>query len=79
MLKRIYGTNICIECQKACGGCSWSKSFEPIEGWTAKKCHLPMVGRNSVTYIETYYITACPEFEQDGRKVVDIDEEMQLA
>lgn len=41
-----YGarTNICFDCQRACGGCSWSAChtvtgkplFLPVPGWTAK-------------------------------------------
>lgn len=27
---------LCWTCQNACGGCSWSKSFTPVEGWDAK-------------------------------------------
>lgn len=84
MLERIYGNNICFDCKKACGDCSWSKSFEPVPGWTAEKCHLPIANPCSVRYMETYHITACPEFEQDRaynrrERLVDIDEEeMQL-
>lgn len=68
-----WRTNICIDCQKACGGCSWSEAdpvtgklrFEPVPGWTAKKVLLNLGrrsgnGRKVVT--ETYHITACPEF-----------------
>ena len=30
---------LCWACQKACGECSWSSCFQPVEGWTAKKVH----------------------------------------
>lgn len=43
--------NPCWTCQKACGGCSWSRSFSPVPGWTAEKT--PRGG---------WHITACPEF-----------------
>ena len=29
---------LCWACQKACGDCSWSSCFQPVEGWTAEKC-----------------------------------------
>ena len=29
--------NICFDCKKACGGCSWSKNFTPVKGWLANK------------------------------------------
>ena len=67
-------TNICFNCQKACGDCSWSAidpatkkpKFEPVPGWTAKKVMLNL-GRNKTKNIfaETYHITACPEFVPD--------------
>ena len=28
---------LCWACQKACGDCSWSSCFQPVEGWTAEK------------------------------------------
>lgn len=66
--------NICFRCQKACGRCSWSgidpvtkkPRFEPVPGWTAKKVLLKSWSNHSKSkYIETYHITACPEFEPD--------------
>ena len=27
---------LCWACQKACGDCSWSSCFQPVEGWTAE-------------------------------------------
>ena len=26
---------LCFLCDKACGGCSWSRDFTPVAGWTA--------------------------------------------
>lgn len=73
--------NICFSCQKSCGRCSWSgidpvtkkPRFEPVPGWTAKKVLLKSWSHNSKSkYIETYHITACPEFEPDKpRDMVD--------
>lgn len=28
---------LCWTCQKACGECSWSSCFQPVEGWTARR------------------------------------------
>lgn len=70
--------NICIDCKKASGGCSWSEVdpvtgkilFEPVPGWDAKKVKL----RNGQTrkgvpiYIDTYSIKACPLFEKEERE-----------
>lgn len=51
-------TNICFDCKKAVGGCSWSEKFEPVEGWKAEPSII-------AGYIESYYITECPLFERD--------------
>ena len=64
--------NICQDCQKACGGCSWSEldettgeiKFQPVPGWTATKVILK-AGNGGRKHIETYHITACPEFVPD--------------
>ena len=69
--------NICFDCKKACGHCSWSgldakgnPKFEPVPGWTAKKSKM-LIGRNKKgkkLYIDTYHITACPLFEQEKKR-----------
>lgn len=64
--------NICINCKKAIGKCSWSAIdpvtneplFQPIEGWTATKTS---IGSTLGSRIWTYDITDCPEFELDTR------------
>ena len=70
-------TNICFDCQKACGGCSWSAidpktekpAFKPVPGWTAEKVSL-IVGswNNHKTIVETYYVKDCPEFVPDKQR-----------
>lgn len=53
----------CWNCQNFAGGCSWSRRFEPVEGWRAievikeAKPHAP--GYTS------YKILYCPEFVHD--------------
>ena len=69
--------NICFDCQKACGGCSWSEidpntgrpRFEPVPGWTAKKVK-QRVNTYKVCWEDTYHITACPEFVPDEKRAV---------
>lgn len=51
--------DLCFRCDKACGGCSWSKSFAPIPGWTAEPSRI-CVGIDN--FVETWHITDCPEF-----------------
>ena len=60
--------NICIDCEKACGGCSWSKDFTPVPGWTAtpvvRRVWTKLDKKKIVHNCETYSITACPLFER---------------
>ena len=57
-----YGrTQLCWSCRKAVGGCSWSRYFEPVPGWTAR----PTLVDVSNGGVESFEITACPEFEED--------------
>lgn len=49
---------LCWNCVKCTGGCDWSGNFIPIKGWTAMPVHKIDAGRK----VNTYSITACPEF-----------------
>jgi len=53
----------CWKCKKACGGCSWSKDFTPVNGWV----ETPTVKHNNEIEYRSYEIHSCPEFEDDGR------------
>jgi hypothetical protein len=76
-------TNICIDCQRACGGCSWTEvdletnkiRFEPIPGWTATPVRLNLGGVVSgPRFTTTYHITACPLYAPDPprkRRIAD--------
>ena len=65
--------NICFDCQRACGDCSWSEydldrktaRLKPVEGWTAK-----LVKYQDSGY--TYEITECPLFIPDKPKDIKI-------
>jgi predicted nucleic acid-binding Zn ribbon protein len=45
--------SLCWDCQNACGGCSWSRSFEPVEGWEAKPSE------------DSFFVINCPQFIPD--------------
>lgn len=49
---------LCWRCSNACGGCSWSQSFIPIEGWKAES----VVIKDSEGDINSYKIKKCPQF-----------------
>ena len=47
---------LCLDCKNFAGGCSWSKSFTPVEGWNA-------IPRDNGT-TDSFCIKACPLFEE---------------
>lgn len=53
----------CWTCKNACGGCSWSREFKPVEGWTAEPNYLKSNG----VWADTYKIISCPQYEKDKR------------
>lgn len=53
---------LCWDCQNALCGCSWSKHFEPVEGWEARKTPKTKAKPNS------YKVYKCPEFILDERR-----------
>lgn len=67
-------SNICFDCRRACGGCSWSAydretdriRFEPVTGWTAEPAVIFSGSVGGRRYeIVTWHITACPLFIPD--------------
>ena len=50
----------CWTCKNACGGCSWSRDFTPVEGWEA----VPVVIPSNGEFAETYKIICCPKYER---------------
>lgn len=75
-----YGT-LCWECANATGGCSWSKKFIPVEGWTAKRTTMTL-GYNTgrPRKATSYVVKKCPEYTPDNlREAVMIDEECLLS
>ena len=67
-----YGSNICFDCDRACGGCSLSEvnpetgrvKFEPIPGWkTVKKSR-----KNGRNWEVVEQIVECPLFVPTVRK-----------
>lgn len=64
-------SQLCWNCEKACGKCSWSKNFTPVPGWNATPTKIisytTSVAGNKrhrkKFYIDSYEIHGCPEFE----------------
>lgn len=59
-LKQMENEQLCWRCKKACGGCSWSAEFIPIEGWEAE----PTIIKDTCGDIQSFRIKVCPEFTQ---------------
>lgn len=59
----------CWDCTNACGGCEWSKDFQPVPGWDAspviQKFHGGGTPRDYLT--GSYAIRACPKFAKEER------------
>lgn len=67
--KQIKKAALCWKCKNAVptkdAGCSWSRAFQPVEGWNAEK-HLTAKGNGSTDDVyETYCVTSCPEYRKD--------------
>lgn len=54
---------LCWSCERACGGCEWSREFKPVKGWTAEKTVIEDNGE----HCETYKIIKCPKYICDRR------------
>ena len=60
---------ICWNCKKACGRCSWSHHLEPIHGWIATPVHRRSAnGKGRQIMMDTFAIKCCPEFEQKEKR-----------
>ncbi len=59
---------LCWRCKNAVpsksSGCSWSREFKPVEGWTADRRDLKMGKEKIGDYIESYFVHKCPKFER---------------
>lgn len=69
--------NICFDCTKAVCGCSWSRSFTPVDGWDAKPDFIWInSGKKTKSYkMPTWWVRRCPEFEPDPPREYPEDEE----
>lgn len=52
---------LCWSCENACCGCSWSRSFKPVDGWTA----VPTKVFAKTDFIASYRVMKCPQYKSD--------------
>lgn len=64
--RTIKKTNICFDCEKAVGGCSWARDFIPPEGCTYEPIY--DTRKNGGGVMIGAYISACPLFEQSPHR-----------
>lgn len=62
---------LCWGCSKATGGCSWSKSLLPVDGWETES--------TMVDGLPTHKVISCPNFERDNKKKVPVASITHLA
>ena len=55
-----------VPCADGKFGCSWSRNFEPVPGWTAEKHFKKYIYDQE---IETYRVIECPEFTAEHKKI----------
>ena len=53
---------LCWDCENCIGGCSWTKDFEPVEGWKAE----PVTNSDNS---DTYLVSECPQFKPGKSKI----------
>ena len=78
--------SLCLSCQNAVGGCSWSAwsydkyapLFAPVKGWDAEKGLREYGVRRDVA---AYHVRACPQYipdqERDLSRYAKIDKEIE--
>lgn len=62
---------LCWKCSNATGGCNWSKSLLPVDGWETEE--------TVVDGKPTHKVISCPEFERDSKKKVAVEDIAHLA
>lgn len=63
---------LCWDCARTSGFCSWSQELKPVEGWEAKPTMIRHMSRggcenNSLYITNSYMVTSCPLFVKDGK------------
>lgn len=56
---------ICWKCANACGKCSWSRSYKPVEGWDAKATKVVNHSCGKDIIVDSFKVKHCPQFVKD--------------
>lgn len=64
--------NICADCYRKIGTCSWEKNFTPVPGWRAKEVAInakAWTHKDEQGTVKTYNIQWCPLFVSHPRAI----------
>ncbi len=61
-----YPQTLCWDCQKACGGCSWSDEYIPVDGWIAIYHPIKADHMGADVVLDSYFVRRCPQFVRDS-------------
>ena len=57
---------LCWDCQNACCGCSWSRTFTPVKGWVTEPAVITYKTKSGEVHTtDSYKVIECPEFKGD--------------
>lgn len=59
------GDTLCWDCRNALKRCSWSRNFEPVEGWEAIMFPPAPYVQGKCAHMPNYKVISCPEFIED--------------
>lgn len=59
---------LCWSCKKCYGGCSWSKSFKPVEGWEADRTKV----KSKESDYSSYHVKSCPQYQPDEKRITTL-------
>lgn len=74
----IYSDTLCINCDRACGGCSWSKDFAPVEGWVAEPRRISRPFKSETDGTDTFLVKECPMFKLQTGDILKEDRPREL-
>ena len=56
---------LCWSCDRAFGGCNWSRYFLPVDGWVACEVNRARKFNGKTQHLHSYHVYSCPLFVSD--------------
>jgi len=83
LIRRNENHQLCWDCARASGFCSWSMNLEPVEGWEAKSTHIRHMSRGgceseALIITNSYKVKKCPLFVRDGATAEERKEQRRI-